>query len=170
MILPSSIARETIDTEGLRRLLKGYRMAHPDLTTSQLVISISEDMKKHGSRLPGRPAGKAGKRYVLIRGEMLIDLMHFFAAARVSGLAGHEITNVLGWGLEIKQALEGKSGGHPFGGNEDLRSNAAGAEFGWYYIDDEKDFEDNVVDYLEARYGSPPQSSKSEEEPIREED
>ena len=61
--------------------------------------------------------------------------------------------NVLGWFNEVGQQLRLQESGAPFGGNEDLASNAAGADFGDEYLDKKRSLSDNIINYFNKKYG-----------------
>jgi hypothetical protein len=93
-------------------------------------------------------------RYVFFEDGTMLDLEHFFAAAETSLAIGWKGAMALGWGLEVAQAIEESvtdstnDSGHPFGGNEDLHSNWAGAVYGWA-VQSGNSSSGDVVDVLE---------------------
>ena len=106
-----------------------------------------------------------------------IDLLHFFELAKWAmnfnetveeciGVpwGGEFVAFFAGWANEWGQALRLDSSGHPFGGNEDMGSNMAGADFADEYMDKNKSLADNVVDYLKEQHGNivePPRTGSS---------
>ena len=99
----------------------------------------------------------AGIRYLTFEDGTVIDLKHFFAAAETAiGKHSEVLANILGWGVEVSQVLQGDESGHPFGGNEDLQSNYDGANFGDDYISNTsgKPVGEQVLDYLQGEHGA----------------
>ena len=96
-----------------------------------------------------------GYRYLNFADGTRIDLRHFVVAAETAVDAHSEVVaNLFGWGWELLQWKDGNSSGRPFGGNEDLRSNSAGADFGDDYISATGGtLGEQMMDYLEGQHG-----------------
>lgn len=97
----------------------------------------------------------AGIRYLHFEDGTIIDLKHFMAAADTALVFGEVLANVLGWMKEVQQWANDEPSGHPFGGNEDLRSNLDGADFGDEHVSDDSDQNvgEQITDYLESEHG-----------------
>lgn len=111
----------------------------------------SETMKRLGIEV-----GQVnGIRYLHFQDGTLIDLKHFMAASDVALTLGEVCTNILGWMKEIDQWMGDEPSGHPLGGNEDLRSNLDGADFGDEHLSDDSGVPlgEQILDYLEAEHG-----------------
>jgi hypothetical protein len=87
-----------------------------------------------------------------VEGEGWIDMLHFFAAAEIGKMWGDTIAQILGWANEVNQVIKLDPSGHPFGGNEDLASNKAGANYGDDGIDD-RNLEVTIIDWIEKNVG-----------------
>ena len=96
-----------------------------------------------------------GIRYLHFQDGAIIDLKHFMAASDVALTLGEVLANVLGWMKEVDQWLDRNPSGHPLGGNEDLRSNLDGADFGDEHLSDESGapLGEQILDYLEGEHG-----------------
>ena len=96
-----------------------------------------------------------GIRYFNTGDGTTIDLLHFAASADYGQwYFGGEVTgNVLGWFNEVSQQIKFDESGAPFGGNEDLTSNAAGADYGDEYLNNKGSLADNIIDYFNKKYG-----------------
>ena len=96
-----------------------------------------------------------GYRYLNFEDGTRIDFRHFLVAAETAVDAHSEVvSNIFGWGWELLQWKDGNSSGRPFGGNEDLKSNYAGADFGDDYISASGDtLGEQILDYLESQHG-----------------
>ena len=98
---------------------------------------------------------ESGIRYLHLEDGTKIDLQHFLAAVGWERRLGEAGTNIAGWLYEVMQAATGNESGHPLGGNEDLASNAAGADFGNEHLDpnSSSSLPEQILEYLEARHG-----------------
>jgi len=139
---------EATNKNGLKKAIDKYIKEHPGLTPNQLIDRMANDMKAGDYTL-------SGVRYFNTNDGTTIDVLHFAATADYGQWAfGGEVTgNVLGWFNELGQAIRGDESGHPFGGNEDLASNAAGADFGDEYLNDKKSLSDQILEYFDKNYG-----------------
>jgi len=138
--------------ELLNRYEKEMKEENPCITTAELISGLSAWMKRNKYSI-------YGKRYVYTRDGNWIDLLHFFSAARYGQSVGEVVTNILGWFNEVVQAIGWDESAHPFGGGEDLYSNAAGADFGDEYVNNAQSLADNVFGYMDVQLGglqSPP--------------
>ncbi len=96
-----------------------------------------------------------GIRFVKFHDGTVIDLGHFMATADVATAFGACVSNIAGWIMEVKQWAEGNPSGKPFGGNEDLQSNADGADFGDEHLTDDgnRTVGQQIGSYLESEHG-----------------
>jgi hypothetical protein len=104
-----------------------------------------------------------GIRYLHCVDGTLIDMKYFLTAAATAslfveiayfGMGGELYANIFGWGVECVQVLKGDDSGAPFGGNEDLGSNANGADFGDEVFDpDGPSLGEQIVEYMEEHHG-----------------
>ncbi|MGB0952692.1 MAG: RHS repeat-associated core domain-containing protein [Planctomycetota bacterium] len=100
-----------------------------------------------------------GRKYIYFKSGVVIDLKHFFTAAEVTCWVRFQwITLASGFGYEYLQGLspykKDRDSAHPLGGNEDMESNGAGAEFAAEDWDRNADnIGDLVVDFLIDKYG-----------------
>ncbi len=153
---------EAITREKLRKVLRWYREEHSnkDKSLTRLIKDLEAWMKENGYIIHGG-------RYVYVEGHGWLDLLHFFAAAKIALTWGDTVAQVGGWFVEVKQFLLRDKSGHPFGGNEDLFSNKAGGHFGDDLDDDGTGLlEDEVIKYIEENYGKivdPPKIGKKKE-------
>ncbi len=128
-----------------QKLLDGFAEATRENETP------SETMKRLGIEV-----GQInGIRYLHLRDGAIIDLKHFMAASDVALTLGEVLANALGWLKEIDQWMDNEPSGHPLGGNEDLRSNLDGADFGDEYLSDDSGVPlgEQILDYLEGEHG-----------------
>ena len=111
------------------------------------------------NRLGFETFGVGNIRYIEFEDGSTTDLRHFFASANTEYYVGEWAANAFGWVNEVKQwAFEGAGisdgdSGAPLGGNEDLGSNADGAEFSDEHLCDDQPLGDQVMDYLVGEHG-----------------
>lgn len=144
---------ESGDKDRLRRAIERYIRMHPGLSNHQLIDGLKKYMQENGY---AGGYNLYGLRYFNTNDGTTIDLYHFAAAADYGQwwFGGEVIGNLLGWINEISQAIRCDPSGRPFGGNEDLASNAAGADFGDEYLENgPKSLTDQILDYLEKIHG-----------------
>ena len=129
-----------------KKLLDGFRDAtieneSPSTTMKRLGIEVGQIN---------------GIRYLHFQDGAIIDLKHFMAASDVALTLGEVLANALGWLKEMDQWMDNDPSGHPLGGNEDLRSNLDGADFGDEVLSDSSDIPlgEQVLTYLEGEHGS----------------
>ena len=154
-----------MDPYGLQAVDVGGGPPNPPSPSDNLRDSIDSEVQAGETpeqaidRLGHNVIEMGGVRYVECSDGTVIDLRHFVAAADTAGDVGEGITNILGWGNEVSQWVDenwlGGNGdsGHPFGGNEDLTSNADGADVGDEHLGNDGSLGDQVVDYIEAEHG-----------------
>jgi hypothetical protein len=113
------------------------------------------------ARLGRTSFGPAGHRYLSCGDGAVLDMRHFIAAAAQAISYGEACSNMLGWFQEVAQWLGREESGAPMGGNEDLGSNAGGADFGDEHLNESGDLGTQILDYIDVNYGGLDGSSAS---------
>jgi hypothetical protein len=138
---------EAANKADLRRALERYASEHPGWNNQQLIDNMDSEMKSGLYNLDG-------VRYFDTYDGTTIDLLHFAAAADYGQwyFGGEVVGNALGWINECSQSVRRDSSGAPFGGNEDVISNAAGADFADEYLSNEGHLANQIIDYFEKTH------------------
>jgi RHS repeat-associated protein len=160
------------DADHLRAKLRAFGNQHPGaLHLPQTFIATA----KNHMETDDRWGTIGGARYIYTKSGQMIDLLHFFSAGEQTVYHANWYAQTMGWFMEVAQGVTGpftnNTSGHPFGGNEDLESNSAGANFAsWmeevlpnnrpaYQIN----MSDYLIQYIEQTYGKivpPPENRK----------
>jgi hypothetical protein len=123
--------------------LNRLQAAHPEMTAAQLMAALKEKYLTDGE-MP---------RYIQMEDGKWIDMQHFSAAAELAHYVGPINAIIGGWLVEVRQWAGGHASGKPFGGNEDLGSNYAGATFWDAYGGSTGSLGNRVANHLERSHG-----------------
>lgn len=127
------------------------RLENQGMTKDQILKHLED---QHGTNF---------ERYFYTDKYGWVDVRHFMAASRTANDVGSVATELLGFGVELKQwCQEGEHDYQSGFASEDLSSNEAGAEFGDDYINGDEKLSDSLIrwcndagarDYLDSHTG-----------------